>query len=164
MLAAADLGIGSGHSAVVDQGQAQRVRGYRAVFMIGLGYPADRPLRPLTSPNRRPFDEVVHWDRWQHAGIPRTMGPELGQPRWGIHRFAGSSGDYLDAVAFADAATLVVGGRGADLVEVVLDAAGLAGPRLQNRCGRPQGRKTKPPAGAAKVSPSQRTDSSPPRT
>ena len=27
MLAAADLGIGSGHSAVRDQGQAQRVRG-----------------------------------------------------------------------------------------------------------------------------------------
>ena len=68
MLAAADLGIGSGHSAVIDQDQAQRVLGfpgdYRAVFLIGLGYPADRPLRPLTSPNRRPFDEVVHWNRW----------------------------------------------------------------------------------------------------
>ena len=68
MLAAADLGIGSGHSAVIHQEQAQRVLGfpggYRAVFLIGLGYPADRPLRPLTSPNRRPFDEVVHWNRW----------------------------------------------------------------------------------------------------
>ena len=21
-------------------------------------------LRPLTRPNRRPFGEVVHWDRW----------------------------------------------------------------------------------------------------
>src|SRR6266516_352320 len=31
---------------------------------IALGYPADRPLRPLTKPNRRPFDEVVHWGRW----------------------------------------------------------------------------------------------------
>ena len=30
------------------------------VYLIGLGYPADRPLRPA----RRPFDEVVHWDRW----------------------------------------------------------------------------------------------------
>jgi hypothetical protein len=27
---------------------------------IGLGYPADRPL---LRPARRPFDEVVHWDR-----------------------------------------------------------------------------------------------------
>ncbi len=68
MLAAADLGIGSGHSAVSDQQQAQRVLGfpdgYLAVYLIGLGYPADRPLRPLSRPNRRPFDEVVHWNRW----------------------------------------------------------------------------------------------------
>src|SRR5271157_4865081 len=68
MLAAADRGIGSGHSAVRDQEQAQRVLGfpdgYLAVYLIGLGYPADRPLRPIAKPNRRPFDEVVHWDRW----------------------------------------------------------------------------------------------------
>ena len=68
MLAAADLGIGSGHSAVIDQEQAQRVLrfpdDYLAVYLIGLGYPADRPLRPLTRPNRRPSNEVVHWDRW----------------------------------------------------------------------------------------------------
>ena len=68
MLAAADLGIGSGHSAVADQQQAQRVLGfpdgYLAVYLIGLGYPADRPLRPLARPNRRPLDEVVHWDHW----------------------------------------------------------------------------------------------------
>ena len=38
--------------------------GYRAVFLIGLGYPADQALRPLTRPNRRPFDQVVHWHRW----------------------------------------------------------------------------------------------------
>ncbi|MGV1007281.1 MAG: nitroreductase family protein [Dermatophilaceae bacterium] len=68
MLAATDLGIGSGHSSVVDQEQAQRVLGlpggYLALYLIGLGYPADRPLRPLVKPDRRPFDEVVHWDRW----------------------------------------------------------------------------------------------------
>ena len=68
MLAAADLGIGSGHSAVSDQGQAQKVLGfpggYLAVYLIGLGYPAGRPLRPITRPDRRPFDEVVHWDHW----------------------------------------------------------------------------------------------------
>ena len=68
MLAAADLGIGSGHSSVVDQEQAKRVlgfpAGYFAVYLIGLGYPADRPLRPLVAPNRRPLDEIVHWTRW----------------------------------------------------------------------------------------------------
>ncbi|MCW2704529.1 MAG: nitroreductase [Blastococcus sp.] len=68
MVTAADLGIGSGHSAAVDQEQAQRVLGfpdgYLAVYLIGLGYPADRPLRPIIRPDRRPLDEVVHWDRW----------------------------------------------------------------------------------------------------
>ena len=68
MLAAADLGIGSGHSSVRDQHQAQRVLGYPdgyfAVYLIGLGYPAGRPLRPLRRPDRRPFDEVVHWNHW----------------------------------------------------------------------------------------------------
>ena len=68
MLTAADLGIGSGHSAVADQEQARRVLGFPdgslCVSLIGLGYPADRPLRPLLRPARRPFDEVVHWDRW----------------------------------------------------------------------------------------------------
>jgi nitroreductase len=68
MLAAADLGIGSGHSAVGDQQQAQRglgfPDGYLAVYMIGLGYPADRPLRPLSRPNRRQFDEIAHWQHW----------------------------------------------------------------------------------------------------
>jgi nitroreductase len=68
MLAAADLGVGSGHAGVADQEQAQRVLGfpdgYFSVYLIGLGYPADHLLRPLVRPDRRPFDEVVHWDRW----------------------------------------------------------------------------------------------------
>ena len=68
MLAAADLGVGSGHSAVEDQEQARRVLGfpdgYFCVYLVGLGYPADRPLRPLVRPDRRPFDQVVHWNRW----------------------------------------------------------------------------------------------------
>jgi nitroreductase len=68
MVTATDLGIGSGHSAVADQEQAQRVlgfpTGYFCVYLVGLGLPADRPLRPLVKPNRRPFDEVVHWNRW----------------------------------------------------------------------------------------------------
>src|SRR5262249_35694462 len=65
MRAGADLGTGSGHSSVGDKEQAQRVLGfpdgYQAVSLIGLGSPAARPLRPLARPNRRPFDDVVHW-------------------------------------------------------------------------------------------------------
>jgi hypothetical protein len=66
MLAATDLGIGSSHGAVSDHEQARRVLrfpdGYFCAYLIGLGYPADRRLRPLVRPDRRPFDEVVHWD------------------------------------------------------------------------------------------------------
>ncbi|MFL6242057.1 MAG: nitroreductase family protein, partial [Acidimicrobiia bacterium] len=68
MLAAADLGIGSGHSAVQDQDLARRILGYPddriCALLIPLGYPADRPLRPIRRPNRRPFDELVHRERW----------------------------------------------------------------------------------------------------
>jgi nitroreductase len=68
MLAAADLGIGSGHAGSADQEQARRVLGfpdgYLCVYLIGFGYPADRPLRPLVRLDRRPFQEVVHWSRW----------------------------------------------------------------------------------------------------
>lgn len=68
MLAAADLGIGTGHAAVMDQDLARRLLGFPedrwCVYLLPLGYPADRPLRPIARPNRRPFDEVVHRDRW----------------------------------------------------------------------------------------------------
>jgi len=68
MLAAVELGVGSGHSAVGDQAQAQRVLafpdGYFCAYLVALGYPADRPLKPIAKPNRRAFDEVVHWGRW----------------------------------------------------------------------------------------------------
>jgi nitroreductase len=68
MIAAADLGIGSGHSAVGDQDLARRLLGLPqdrlCAFLVALGHPADRPLAPLTKINRRPFDEVVHRDRW----------------------------------------------------------------------------------------------------
>lgn len=67
-IAAADLGIGAGHSAVGDQDRARAILGfpdgYLCAFLIPLGYPADRPLRPLARPDRRPFDEVVHRERW----------------------------------------------------------------------------------------------------
>jgi nitroreductase len=68
MVVAADLGIGSGHSSVGDQDLARRVLGLPDDRIVGIiidfGYPADRPLRPIRNPNRRPFDEVVHRDRW----------------------------------------------------------------------------------------------------
>ena len=68
MLAATDLGIGSGHAAVRDQDQAQHVLrfpdGYFCAYLIALGYPADRPLRPIKNPDRRPFEDIVHWGNW----------------------------------------------------------------------------------------------------
>ena len=68
MIAAADLGIGAGHSAVGDQAVARSVLGVPedklVAFVMDLGYPADRPLRPGTRLNRRPFDEVVHRNGW----------------------------------------------------------------------------------------------------
>jgi nitroreductase len=68
MIAAADMGIGSGHSAVGDQELARQLLGFPedryGAIMIDFGYPADRPLRPIKRPNRRPFHEVVHRGRW----------------------------------------------------------------------------------------------------
>ena len=68
MIAAADLRIGSGHSAVGDQDRARELLGFPedriAYIMIDFGYPAERPLAPIRRPDRRPFDEVVHRGRW----------------------------------------------------------------------------------------------------
>jgi nitroreductase len=68
MLAAADLGIGTGHSSVGDQNKARAILGvpddHLVCYLIGIGYPADRPLRPIAHPDRRPLDEVVHRGRW----------------------------------------------------------------------------------------------------
>lgn len=68
MIAAADLGIGSRTGAVRDKELASEVLGLpddrQLTWLLGLGYPADRPLKPIENPARRPFDEVVHHDRW----------------------------------------------------------------------------------------------------
>jgi nitroreductase len=68
MIAATDLGIGTGHSSVGDQEKARGIlgvpEGHLVAFMLGIGYPADRPLRPIRKPDRRPFSEVVHHGRW----------------------------------------------------------------------------------------------------
>jgi nitroreductase len=67
-LAAADLGIGTGHASVGDQDQARTILGVPAdrdvAFLVGIGYPADRPLRPIAKPNRRPLGEVIHHGHW----------------------------------------------------------------------------------------------------
>jgi nitroreductase len=68
LLAATDLGIGTGHSSVGDQPKARAILGvpetHEVAYLIGVGYPGDRPLRPIAQPRRRPFDEVVHLERW----------------------------------------------------------------------------------------------------
>lgn len=68
MLAAADLGIGAGHSSVHDQDVARAVLELpddrRCWWLIGLGYPADRPLSPIRKPDRRPLDDLVHYETW----------------------------------------------------------------------------------------------------
>ena len=68
-LAAADLGIGTGHASVGDQDAARQILGgvpadQDVAFLIGIGYPADRPLRPLARPNRRPVAEVIRHGHW----------------------------------------------------------------------------------------------------
>jgi nitroreductase len=68
MLAAADLGIGSGHAAVTDQPLARQILGFPegrfCAWLIALGYPSDRPLAPIRQPDRRPFHDVVHRGQW----------------------------------------------------------------------------------------------------
>jgi nitroreductase len=36
----------------------------RCAYLIALGYPADRALRPLRRPDRRPLPDVAHYGRW----------------------------------------------------------------------------------------------------
>ncbi len=68
MVVAADMGIGSGHSAVGDQDRARRVLGLPdgkiLQYVIDFGHPADRPLKPIRQPKRRPLEEVVHRGGW----------------------------------------------------------------------------------------------------
>ena len=68
MLAATDLGIGSAHAAIGDQEACRRIletpADRQCAYMIALGYPAERPLRPMVKIDRRPFDDVVHREKW----------------------------------------------------------------------------------------------------
>ena len=68
MLAAADLGIGSGHASVGDQALVRSLLGIpgdrECAILVALGYPADGRLEPIALPNRRGLDDVVHRERW----------------------------------------------------------------------------------------------------
>jgi nitroreductase len=65
MLAAWDLGVGSAHAAVYDEGLARRLLGYpddrRCDYLLSFGYPA-RP--PRTQGAREPIERLVHRERW----------------------------------------------------------------------------------------------------
>ncbi len=68
MIMAADLGIGSRHASVEDYQLGAEILGLpddqRLTWLMGLGYPGDRPLKPIERPDRRPYYEVVHLERW----------------------------------------------------------------------------------------------------
>lgn len=67
-IAATDIGVGTRHASVHDYDLGAEILGLpddqRLTWLLGMGYPADRPLKPIINPNRRPFDEVVHWETW----------------------------------------------------------------------------------------------------
>jgi nitroreductase len=68
MIAAADLGIGARHASVHDYDLAAATlelpEDQRLTWMFGLGYPGDRPLKPVVNPARRPFQDVVRYETW----------------------------------------------------------------------------------------------------
>jgi nitroreductase len=68
MLAAAGLAIGSGQTGVFDQDLARGLLEFPGdhfcPYLVSIGYPADRPLTLIRRPDRRPFSEVIHRDRW----------------------------------------------------------------------------------------------------
>jgi nitroreductase len=68
MIAATGSGIASGQAVCRDQVLAQEVLGFpngkQCALLIALGYPADRPLKPIKNPSRRDFDKVVHFGTW----------------------------------------------------------------------------------------------------
>ncbi|MGH1503737.1 MAG: nitroreductase family protein [Acidimicrobiales bacterium] len=68
LTAAADLGLGSGQSSSRNDELARSVLGFPddryCAHLLTFGHPADRPIRPIENPDRRPFDEVVHYGTW----------------------------------------------------------------------------------------------------
>lgn len=68
MITAADLGLGTGHASVSDQELARSILGFPddrfCAYLMSIGYPKDRPITVIANPNRRPFEDVVHRERW----------------------------------------------------------------------------------------------------
>ncbi len=68
MLMAADLGLGTGHASVADQDLAREILGFPddryCAMLLSVGRPADRPMRPIEKPARRPIEDVVHRQVW----------------------------------------------------------------------------------------------------
>jgi hypothetical protein len=67
---------GSCHAVVTDLQLARQVLAFPEdrdwALLLSLGYPADRPLAPIKSSARRPFDDVVHHGR---GAVRRRPGP-----------------------------------------------------------------------------------------
>lgn len=68
LVAAAGAGVGSGHASIEDREATRRIFGipedHDPAYLIALGYPADRPLRPTDRLKRRPLEDVVHRGKW----------------------------------------------------------------------------------------------------
>lgn len=68
MVVAADLGLGTGHGSVIDQELAGEILGFPedryCAMLLSVGQPADRPMRPIRNPARRPIEDVVHRQVW----------------------------------------------------------------------------------------------------
>jgi len=68
MIAATDLGIGTRHGSVEDWELGAAILGlpdeWRLTWLVGLGYPADGPIKPLRRHDRKPLEEVVHREVW----------------------------------------------------------------------------------------------------
>ncbi len=86
MIAATDLGIGTGHSSVGDQDKARAIlgvpEGYQVAYLMGIGYPADRPLKPSANragdPSKRLCITVIGEPGRHRARHPGAAG----SPEW----------------------------------------------------------------------------------
>jgi nitroreductase len=69
-LAAWELGVGSCLASIYQPDDARKLLGFPAEYTlhiaISFGYPAPEAVapRPPRPEGRKPFDEVVHWDKW----------------------------------------------------------------------------------------------------
>ena len=67
-LAAWELGIGSCIASMYEPERAKAILGVpndlHFNIALSFGYPAPEQQRPAVTPGRKPFDEVVHWEKW----------------------------------------------------------------------------------------------------